>query len=447
MPPVLATWLTLVGVVLLLRHETRTAQARSPALWIPVLWLGITGSRFVSQWMELGSPASDSGDGSPIDALYFGLLIVAAWAVLARRRVSLLEVIRANRWLFAMFLFGVVSITWSEFPFIAFKRLIKTLGHPLIALIILTDPDPAAALRTVLKRCAYILMPISVLFIKYLPQYGRGFDNWTGAAVNNGIGLNKNGLGYICMTIGIFYAWNVLTALRLVDRAERRREIGLSIILLWMTIWLLDVSNSATSLMTMTFGIFIMILLGWPFVSKRFGMFTIVVTLAALGLESTFDIYAKTLEWLGRDATLTDRTAVWADALALQDRPLLGMGFESFWMGSRLDVLWAKWWWQPNQAHNGYIETYLNFGYVGVALLGAVLLSTFRKSTDMLLSDPLFARLRLAFWFAIVFFNYTEAAFKGVHFIWTIFYLIAMDYPRHPVQDKPNAETPRDGDH
>jgi len=65
----------------------------------------------------------------------------------------------------------------------------------------------------------------------------------------------------------------------------------------------------------------------------------------------------------------------------------------------------------------------------------------------MLLSDPLFARLRLAFWFAIVFFNYTEAAFKGVHFIWTIFYLIAMDYPRHPVQDKPNAETPRDGDH
>ena len=90
---------------------------------------------------------------------------------------------------------------------------------------------------------------------------------------------------------------------------------------------------------------------------------------------------------LGRDPSLTDRTAVWADVLALQNRPMLGYGFESFWLGDRLMVLWNKWWWRPTQAHNGYIETYLNLGLVGLGLLAGLLLSTFRVSVGSLLND------------------------------------------------------------
>ena len=113
--------------------------------------------------------------------------------------------------------------------------------------------------------------------------------------------------------------------------------------------------------------------------------------------------------------------------------PYLGAGFESFWLGTRLEALWERWWWHPNQAHNGYIETYLNLGAVGVFLLLGVLVSTFRKISKRMLTDFDFARLRLGFLFAIVAFNYTEAAFKGVHLVWTMFYIIALDYPRRVV--------------
>lgn len=437
MPPSLATALTLIGVLYLLRRDAQRGETRSSALWLPVMWLGITGSRFVSQWMDLGNSYGDNvTEGSLVDAAYFATLIAAGLWTLYQRGVRAGEVIRANGWIFAFMAYGLLSVLWSDFPLIAGKRWIKTLGHPVMALIILTEPDPAAALRTVLKRCAFILLPLSVLFIKYLPQYGRGFDEWNGEAVNNGVGLTKNDLGYLCMVSGILFTWNLLTVRRLNDKAQRRFEIGLSVVFLWMTAWLLLTSNSQTSLVTMVVGVSVLLALGFPFVSKRyFVTYVMVIVVVAFGLNAAFDLYRNIIVMLGRNPSLTDRTAVWADVLALQNRPLLGYGFESFWLGDRLLAMWDKWWWRPTQAHNGYIETYLNLGFVGLGLLAALLLSTLRRISRQLLTDFDFARLRLALLFAILFFNYTEAAFKAVHFIWTIFFIIAMEPPRRKAPD------------
>jgi exopolysaccharide production protein ExoQ len=437
MPPILAAALTLFGVLYLLRRDAWQGETSSSALWLPVLWLGITGSRFVSQWLDLGGGSGGNfTEGSPIDAVYFATLIGAGLWTLHRRDVRLGGVIRANGWLFALMAYGLLSVLWSDFPVTAGKRWIKTLGHPVMALIILTEPDPAAALRTVLKRCAFILLPVSVLFIKYFPEYGRGFDPWTGEAFNNGVGLTKNDLGYLCMVSGILFSWNLLTVRRLQDKAARRFEIALSLAFLWMVAWLLKMSNSQTSLVAMVLGIGMLFAVDSRLVSRRFfGTYVVIVVLVVAGLEATFDLYHNIIIMRGRDPSLTDRTAVWADVLAMQQRPLVGYGFESFWLGDRLVVLWNKWWWRPTQAHNGYIETYLNLGFVGLALLAGLLLSTFRRISRQLLSDFDFARLRLALLFAILLFNYTEAAFKAVHFIWTIFFVIAMEAPKRRQPD------------
>ena len=91
--------------------------------------------------------------------------------------------------------------------------------------------------------------------------------------------------------------------------------------------------------------------------------------------------------------------------------------------------MWSKWWWRPIQAHNGYVEMYLNQGLVGLGLLGALLISTFRRIASQLQTDFPFARLRLALFLSVLLVNYTEAAFKGVALMWTIFHFIAMDVP------------------
>jgi len=428
----LALFLTVVFVSFLLWRERREKSNVSNALWIPVFWFWITSSKFVSQWLSLGGSgiASDS-EGSPLDAAVFALLIISGLYVLKRRGVTLREFYRNNRCLTLFLVYCLLAIFWSDFPFIAAKRWIKVLGHPVMALVVLTDRDPVGAFRRLLKRTAYFIIPFSILFIKYYPQYGCGYDDYTGLPVYCGVTHAKNELGCDCMYLGLFFFWNTVQALKIKDVAARLKEMLLGAFFLIMIWWLLRISSSATSLVCMLVGISILLVVGLPIVSKRhIGIYAVVGILLFAVAEPLFGIYENTLGALGRDAGLTDRTQVWHDALQLQPNPILGAGFESFWLGSRLDKLWAKWWWHPLQAHDGYIEIYLNLGIAGLTIWGAMIISTFFKIRGDLLRRFEFGRLRLAFLFLILIYNFTEATFTNVSIVWTLFYLAAIDYPR-----------------
>ena len=220
MPASVATILTFLFIAGLFAWDYRRNRGNSFALWLPTLWIVITGSRFPSQWLQLGSPAAvaNVADGSPMDAVFFGGMIVAGLMVLVQRRVFSGRLFQQNFWLIAILIFGFVSISWSDFPFIAMKRWIKTLGHPVMAMIVLTDPDPMKSFRTVMKRAAFVLLPLSVLFVKYLPEYGRAFDPWTGVGYFRGVMLTKNDLGYVCMIFGLFFLWMLVSRKEFEDK-------------------------------------------------------------------------------------------------------------------------------------------------------------------------------------------------------------------------------------
>jgi len=422
---------------------------------LPVIWLFIVGSQFVSQWLGVFGIAAGGAtleDGSRIDALFFLVLILAGVAVLVRRGVSLRSVVTNNIWVAVFLVYCLLAITWSDFPIAATKRWVKILGHPIMALIVLTETDRTEALRRVIRRAAYLHIPLSILFIKYLPQ-GRGFDPWSGTPSNRGINLNKNELGYACLVFGLFLFWDLFYGRRGEEDVRRVPVAQLSpawidrltrVAFLVMCGWLLLKSDSATSLVCGVLGASVMVLAGSPVVSRRYlGTYVIVTVMALVITELTFGVYAHTLQFLGRDPTLTDRTKLWADLFAMDINPLLGAGFESFWLGARRETLWSKWWWRPNQAHNGYIETYLNLGYVGVAILLCMLIATFRKSQIELGRNLDFGRMRLGVLAAIIVYNHTEATFKAVHLVWTAFYLVAMDYPHAQQAKKGDADSGR----
>jgi O-antigen ligase len=441
MPPSLATVITLAGVLFLLRYESGPRQELRAGLWLPLLWLGITGSRFLSQWLDLSAGGGFNFDeGSPLDAAFFLALMCAGVVVLVRRGVGFGDVVRANVWLVLFLAYGLLSVAWSDEPFIALKRWVKVTGHPIMVLVILSEPDPVASLRVLFKRLAYLLLPTSLLFIKYYPQYGRSFDPWAGTPLNVGVMLTKNDLGYVCMVLGLFFVWNLLYVRQAVGLPRPRRETALSLAFIGLAVWLLFLADSKTSLACLAAGSALMIGLGTPLVSKRhFGLWVVVTGLLVVWLESTFHLYDAALALLQRNPTLTDRTIIWDMVLDMQDRPWIGFGFESFWLGSRLEKLWSAYWWRPTQAHNGYIEIYLHLGVVGLALLLATILAAFRKIARSFRRDFLLARLQMALLLAVLMFNYAEASFKGVHFIWTIFYLVAMVCPRPATATRPTA--------
>src|SRR5206468_5103267 len=383
LPPIVASFLTIAFIVFLFRRDMRERPNATGALWIPLIWFLIICSRQVSEWLNifgLHVGAITLEEGSPLDrCIYFGL-IAAGIYVLSKRRVQLLEIIRQNQWLTIFFVYCFLAIFWSDFPFVAFKRWIKVLGHPIMALIVLTEPDPVESLSRLIKRCAYVIVPVSILFIKYYPQLGRGFDTWSGGAVNTGITTNKNLLGADCLILGLFFFWHLLQTWPLERGKARRNELFLTGGFLMAIWWLLLMAQSSTSLVSLFLGVLIVVILGWQFVDRRFiGTYLIIGVLALVAAEWAFGIYASAIQFLGKDATLTDRTLLWSELLKVKVNPLFGAGFESFWLGDRFRNFAASRWWQPNQAHNGYLETYLNLGVVGLLLLIGLLIATFWK--------------------------------------------------------------------
>src|SRR5690242_9736996 len=190
MPPPVAALLTVGFIVLLFRRDVRQKPDITGALWLPLIWMLIICSRQPSEWLNtFGFHAGvvNVEEGSPFDACIYFALIAAGVYVLNKRQVRLSEIIRDNQWLTIFFVYCFLAILWSDFPFVAFKRWIKVLGHPIMALVVLTEPDPEESLVRLMKRCAYIIVPVSILFIKYYPEWGRGFDIWTGQAGNTGI--------------------------------------------------------------------------------------------------------------------------------------------------------------------------------------------------------------------------------------------------------------------
>jgi exopolysaccharide production protein ExoQ len=101
----LAFFLTIALIIFLFRRDIRERPDVTGALWLPVLWLVVGGSRSISAWLNIfGVPVGGGAsvdEGSPLDAsVYFGLVIVG-FCVLAKRQVRLSVVLSNNGWVIA----------------------------------------------------------------------------------------------------------------------------------------------------------------------------------------------------------------------------------------------------------------------------------------------------------------------------------------------------------
>jgi exopolysaccharide production protein ExoQ len=432
--------------------DLRRREGVSSATWLVLLWIVIFSSRPVSTWLQSGSmtmmganSAESYLEGSPVDRLVFLGLELAGVLVLVQRGLPWGQVISRNGWLFAFYFFWLASILWSEIPFAAFKRLFKDFGTVVMALVLLTEKDPVEAVRAVFVRCAYLLIPVSVLFIRYYPELGRAY---TGYSMNDlmyvGVATHKNTLGALLLGCGVFLVWELMRRKRDGTPAPARLEkleIGVVVLMLF---WLLRVANSATALACtfLSIAIFLATEVGIVRRSLRY-VEVIVLVLGGLwfALDSMLGITEMVVLSLGRDMTLTTRTVAWDMVLQMDLNPLLGAGFKSFWAGERMIRIWRQF---PGivQAHNGYIEVYLQGGLVALFLLTGMMWSGFRKIKRQVVAGDDFARVRLTFWLIVLIYNFSEAAFTHLSMLWIVTLLVITDWPAIAPTQAPVAVAP-----
>jgi exopolysaccharide production protein ExoQ len=432
MNPSLATVVYSLGIGGLFYLNLDRSERTSKALWIPVIWFWIIGSRPVSAWLgggNVGASAEVMMEGSPIDAIVFQMLLAAGIAVLARRRPRPVSVMAANLPIILYFSYCLMSVVWSDFPWVATKRWIKSTGDLVMALIIVTDLQPATALRRLLSRVGFVLLPASVLLIKYYPYLGRGYDVWSGEQHVNGVTLDKNLLGLITYVLAVGALWQVLRLWRESDLPNRSRQLLAQCTLLGFGIWLLSKADSATSETCFIIATFVMLATGLRRIRSRpAAVHSLIFALVLLGgLIKVTGADTAVFHALGRKADLTGRASdIWPLLIPMAPNALIGAGFESFWLGPRLLKVWAAF---PNlyvdEAHNGYIEVYLNLGAIGVGLISLIIIHGYRRSVAAFRNDPGLAGLALAYVLSAAMYSYTEAGFRMLDSAWA-FLLLAV---------------------
>jgi len=432
MNPLVASLVYACGIAGLFYLDRDKSIRTSKALWLPVVYIWVLGSRPVSVWLGV-APADGTNiqiDGSPLDRAFFAVLLLAAICVLVHRGRRTLTFLNANGLILVYFLFCLLSVCWSDFPGVAFKRWIKAVGDLVMVLIVVTDKQPVAALSRLFSRTGFILVPLSVLFIKYYPNLGRGYDQWTGAQMNNGLTLNKNLLGVVIFVLLLGAVWRVL-ALLWPDEVtpHRRRHLLAQGTLLVLGTSLLITANSATSLVCFVIGSGLMLATRLRFIRRKpAAVHVLVITLAVTtSLVMLLGGGASAAKALGRNQTLTGRTDIWAAVIPMAPNPLVGAGFESFWLNPRVQARLLELF--PglplNEAHDGYIEVYLELGWVGLGLIGLIFISGYRRSVIAFRRSPALGGLLVAYILSAIIYSVTEAGFRMLDPIW-IFSLLAV---------------------
>jgi O-antigen ligase len=299
----------------------------------------------------------------PAYALAFLLIIGKPWALV---RATL-------RQPFLIILMGIVaaSIFWSIQPDVSIRRGFAV-GCTTISGLALASRFRWAEMAHVFAIVFSVLIVGSYVVCIATPSIGVMTELFPGAW--RGLWMEKNALGgLMAMAICVLGAASLLT--------PSRAKLWLP--MAFLAFGLVIMSQSKTSLASLVLGL---AALGFVWIVQRGPAIGVAATWAGIsgaGLLAAFIILASDVFFhlLGKDATFTGRTQIWAAAMRqIEERPWLGYGYAAVWSDKSGwgPLAWivhdAKF--TPQHAHNSWIEQWLGMGIVGLCAWGLFYLQT-----------------------------------------------------------------------
>lgn len=426
MPPKAVLFGCLVFVIWLLRIEHKRNPIASPWLWVPALWFLIMASRPVGAWFGPDLSFSMS-EGSLYDQIVLSMLVLLGLWVLATRKMEWSRILKDNWWLVFLYLYLGLSILWSDYSFVSFKRWFKITGTVVMALVVLSEKDSLQALQSVVRRCAYVLIPLSIVLIKYFPEYGVQYARWEGIRMATGVTTHKNSLGILCALMGFAVTLAVFRKWRAGELFKNAYQTLADCLVLGIILFLLfggeSDAYSATSNIIFLVGICFSIVFS---LMKSLAEYTVnhlkglvIIGVAFFILFNSFFL-PPVLSILGRDETLTDRAQIWRSVLDVASKnSLLGVGYGGFW-GLKSDEADATAELHVLQSHNGYLDVYLQVGIVGIVALALFLLEVCGKIRRAFKKSFEWAEFGVCFLIMVLLYNYAEAGFIQASCIWTL---------------------------
>ncbi len=150
------------------------------------------------------------------------------------------------------------------------------------------------------------------------------------------------------------------------------------------------------------------------------------------------------------DSSFTGRTTIWAfSEMEIAKRPLLGWGYQSFWLvgADAPSITEAPGWVKamPN-SHNGYYDAMLELGYVGLAFLLVFLAATVHVIGRVARYDYKRAWILLSVALFVMLYDFLETLWlRAFDVSWVVFVLVTVEaarYWRRSQQSMPASPQP-----
>ncbi len=292
------------------------------------------------------------------------LLAVANWQrmILGLAAIWPIVLLLAIAWL---------STFWTVAPEITFQRCIALTVTTLMGVYLFACFELEAFLRF-LTAVISVLVIGCLVWIFLVPDYGLHNDP-THAGLWRGIFFHKNTTGRV-----------MIFSLAVICAAWVGTDINRGFLLLIGGLAVL-VALGTTS-QTALLGLLVLVGgLGMVRMVRGQALKSALITLVVLaivwhGALIMVASYEVVLEALGRDASLTGRTDIWAYAFqAGLDRPLTGYGYDAFWNGDYSPGANYSANWNTPHSHNAWLEIFIGLGMpAALLMMGIMVVTTFR---------------------------------------------------------------------
>jgi O-antigen ligase len=406
------------------------------SILIPLLWLIRSASRGITYWLNPDAGMNlniDYLQGSPVDRNFLLTLEIIAVVILLLKRVDWRSLVKNNAILLLLYVYMGITIIWSDFAVVSLKRWVRVCGDLLMILLVITEFKFTSKIAFILKACSYTLIPLSVIFIKYFRDIGVMYDTTGSMEMWIGVTTHKNSLGQLACISSIFLFWNLFSK-------KYNKNIA-DVIVFALSAWLLLGSSSAASRTSLGIGIFaVLFFLFLKMIKKRAvyvraGVLIIVSSTLLISTISSYffnrNAFTSTIVLFGGDPTLTGRTLLWEEIIKIANEyQPFGKGYGSFWIGDLANDLWKKFVWHPGQAHNGYVDVYVDIGLIGLILLSLAIISSYKNIMLMVESKSEYGMFRLLIFSMVIIYNITETSFlKPTSLLWFMFLLVSIKVP------------------
>lgn len=337
---------------------------------------------------------------TPIQAVILGSLI---WFGVQYRSLQARALPYLTPFLVLLALAACSSL-WSQAPEASFRRSISLASLMALAVYAHTVLGTVAFCR-VHVVVTWIAAGASLAAAVLIPSSAYDMGEYANAI--RGVFNQKNSLGdaMVAGTLALMYV--VL---------KRRRVVAFDIATLVMAAVVIKLAQSTTALllfmMIVTSTLYALLLMRGT-AGSIFCMILLTVLILSFILVITMEpkaIYGA----LGKNETLTGRVQIWtAVKQASGGWPLLGFGYSAFWLPDTHMVgdIWYEVGWKAPSAHSGYIDTIVQIGLVGLAVLGWIaVLTAFRALKGLgrgLLAEGWWALTMLGI---LAFYNYDESS-------------------------------------